>query len=124
MSHLTKVRTILISRPQATSATGASLTLNKNVWCGVHNNQGMNTYTFHQNLRTYFYESHMLHDLVGDFTSSIPVSFLSELWFQHDGAPPHTSILVAAFLERNFSSHWIGPKEQFLGQRGLRARIQ
>lgn len=79
-----------------------------NVWCGIYNDQIVGPYFYDENLTSSFYVNRMLRGLVDDFTSSIPLTSVQAMWFQHDGAPPHASGLARAFLDANFPGRWIG----------------
>jgi hypothetical protein len=39
---------------------------------------------------------------------NIPLIFLVNQWFQHDGAPPHFSRNVQGILNRRYPNRWIG----------------
>jgi hypothetical protein len=39
---------------------------------------------------------------------NIPLSDLNNIWFQHDGAPAHSSYAVRDFLDDRFPQKWIG----------------
>lgn len=38
----------------------------------------------------------------------IPLAIRREMWFQHDGAPPHFSLAVREHLNQSYREHWIG----------------
>lgn len=43
-----------------------------------------------------------------EFGAGLPFSVLKEAWFQHEGAPAHSSSRPVRFLHRNFPEQWIG----------------
>lgn len=51
------------------------------LWLGIYNDHFVCLYFFDNNLTRSVYESHMLQGIVDDFTSSIPVTVLQEMWF-------------------------------------------
>jgi hypothetical protein len=43
-----------------------------------------------------------------DFLADVPLIIRQELHFMHDGAPAHFSLFARRYLNRKFSSQWIG----------------
>ena len=46
---------------------------------------------------------HVLHGLLED----VPLNVRQNMWFQHDGAPPHFTRAVRGHLDRRFRQMWI-----------------
>ena len=38
----------------------------------------------------------------------VPIETRQNMWYQHDGAPPHWSTNVREYLNQTFGNHWIG----------------
>lgn len=75
------------------------------VWCGIINQDLVGPYFFDRNV-----DSEAYLELLGDFV--IPQLILNgynpaEVWYQHDGAPAHRSLVVQDWLNNNFDN-WIG----------------
>jgi len=49
----------------------------------------------------------------------VPLDKRSRMYFQHDGAPPHSSRGVTNFLNYRFPGRWIGRCGPTIGQPGL-----
>ena len=45
-----------------------------------------------------------LHGLLGD----VPLHVRQNMWFQHDSAPPHFSLVIRDHLDQRFGQQWIG----------------
>ena len=64
-----------------------------NVWCGVLGNKLFGPFVFDNNLTENAYEVFLRNDLPG-FLEDIPLMIRSQMYFQHDGAPPHYTYLL------------------------------
>jgi hypothetical protein len=51
---------------------------------------------------------HLLQDKLPLLLENIDLRTLKQMWFLHDGVPPHFSADVRAFLNTNFLEWWIG----------------
>lgn len=49
-----------------------------------------------------------LQDVLPLLLDDVPLHVRQELWFQHDGAPPHFTRDVRGHLNRRFGQRWIG----------------
>ena len=73
------------------------------VWCGVHHSQIVGPYFFEEPTVTGANYLEMLQ------TYAIPqLNRIPHLVFQQDGAPPHWSRAVRAYLDDAFPDNWIG----------------
>ena len=77
-----------------------------NVWCGVLGNRLIGTFVF-DNLTGNAYEAFLTHELPG-LLEDIPLIIRSQMYFQHDGAPPHYTQHVRVFLNESFPNRWLG----------------
>ena len=83
-----------------------------NVWCGVFKNQIVGPYFFRENITSEIYLNFLDTELF-DFFHGLPLDLRNTLWFQHDGAPCHSSARVTEFLNRTFPQRWIGRRSEF-----------
>jgi len=58
------------------------------VWCGVLGNWLIGPFVFHNNLTGNTYKAFLTIELPG-LLEGLPLMIRSEMYFQHDGAPPH-----------------------------------
>jgi len=78
-----------------------------NVWCGVVGNRLIGPFVFDNNLTGNTYEAFLRHELPG-LLDDIPLVIRSQMYFQHDGAPPHYTRRVREFLNESFPNRWLG----------------
>lgn len=78
-----------------------------NVWCGIWKDQLIGPVFYDGSLDGPKYLQ-LLMDVLPDFIEDVPLSLLSALWFQHDGAPPHKPNTVRQFLNNTFGPQIIG----------------
>jgi len=76
------------------------------VWCGVLGNRLIGPFVF-DNLTGNTYEAFLRHELPG-LLEDIPLMIKSQMYFQHDGAPPHYIRRVMEFLNESFPNRWLG----------------
>ncbi|GBN34149.1 hypothetical protein AVEN_79350-1 [Araneus ventricosus] len=50
----------------------------------------------------------LLQDVITDFVENLTLHQLQNLWFQHDGAPPHKISNVKQYLMKTFQNQIIG----------------
>ena len=74
--------------PHETSVTNFQKRFTVTVWCGVHDNKLIGPYVFNSNLTGNSYEVFLRNELPG-LLEDIPLMIRSQMYFQHDGAPPH-----------------------------------
>lgn len=75
-----------------------------NVWCAVYDNNLIGPH---------FFEERLTGEIYRDFLMNVLPNLLGNinqrgLIFQHDGAPPHFSILVRNHLNEVYPNRWIG----------------
>ena len=78
-----------------------------NVWCGVLGNKLIGPYVFDNNLTGNAYEVFLRNELPG-LLEDIPLMIRSQMYFQHDGAPPHYTLHVRDYLNESFLNRWLG----------------
>lgn len=49
-----------------------------------------------------------------DYIDNLPLALRRNLWFQHDGAPPHNGAAVTNYLQNEFGQNWIGNRGPIL----------
>uniref|UniRef100_A0A1B6L5Q6 DUF4817 domain-containing protein n=1 Tax=Graphocephala atropunctata TaxID=36148 RepID=A0A1B6L5Q6_9HEMI len=51
---------------------------------------------------------HFLQNDLWEVMEDVPLRVRDRMWFMHDGAPPHFSIVVRAYLNERFRNKWMG----------------
>lgn len=72
-----------------------------NVWCGLVNDKLIGPYVIEGNLNRDTYHAFLLNQLQ-TLLEEVPLETRVNLWFQHDGAPPHSSRQVVGLLRDEF----------------------
>ena len=91
--------------PQESSVTKFQRRFSVNVWCGLLGNRLIGHFVFDNNLTGNTCEVFLrLPGLLED----IPLMIRSQMYCQHDGAPPHYSQHVREYLHESFPNLWIG----------------
>lgn len=78
-----------------------------NVWAGIKNNRIIGPIIFDGPLTGERYLE-FLQNEIEDGIDNLPLAQQGQLYFQQDGAPPHNSRNVAAYLNNRFGEQWIG----------------
>lgn len=79
-----------------------------NVWCGICDGTVIGPVFLDGTLTAERYLREILQGPVEEFYTSLPLARFAKLWFQHDGAPAHSSGLARAYLDQAFPNQWIG----------------
>ena len=74
------------------------------VWCHWW---PIGLYIFPQHLTGYIYAS-FLQDELPTLLENVPLRTRRQMYYQHDGAPPHFSQVVRQYLNCKFPNRWIG----------------
>jgi len=90
-----------------TSVTNFQRRFTVNVWCGVLGNKLIGPIVFDNNLAGNVYEVFLRNELPG-LLEDIPLMIRSQMYFQHDGAPPHYTLHVRDYLNESFLNRWLG----------------
>ena len=78
-----------------------------NVWCGVIGDQLIGPYIFPQRLTSDIYASFLRDDLPA-LVENVPLQMRRQMYYQHDGVPPHFSQVVRQYLNHKFPNRWVG----------------
>uniref|UniRef100_A0A1E1XN60 Putative transposable element n=1 Tax=Amblyomma sculptum TaxID=1581419 RepID=A0A1E1XN60_AMBSC len=78
------------------------------VWCGLFDGSLIGPVFFDQTLTADRYTNDILRGPVDDFLSDLPLARATNVWFQHDGAPAHSSAKARTWLDAAFPQKWIG----------------
>lgn len=83
-----------------------------NIWCGIICDYLIGPFELTTNLNGPLYLDFLqehLHEVLED----IPLALRQNMWFLHDGAPPHNSVQVRQYLNEQFPHQWIGRGSEF-----------
>ena len=83
--------------PHETRVTNFQRRFSVNVWCGVVDNRLIGPFVFENNLTGNTCEAFLRNELQG-LWEDIPLMVRSQMYFQHDGAPPHYTRHVRDYL--------------------------
>lgn len=78
-----------------------------NVWCGMIDGYIIGPKFYEGTLTGEAYLEFLQGEFPG-FLENVPLNIRANMYFQHDGAPPHNSRIVAAYLNQIFPNKWIG----------------
>lgn len=78
-----------------------------NVWAGILNGRAVGPFFIENNLNANVYEV-MLREQIVPSIREIAGDNMDEIYFQHDGAPPHYGVNVRQYLNEIFPDRWIG----------------
>ena len=78
-----------------------------NVWCGMLGNRLIGPFVFDNNLTENTYEAFLRNELPG-LLEDIPLMIRGQMYFQHDGAPPHYTRHVRDYWNESFPNLWLG----------------
>jgi len=92
--------------PHETRVTNFQRRFSVNVWRGVIGNRLIGPFVF-DNLTGNTYEAFLRNELPG-LLEDIPLMVKSQMYFQHDGAPPHYTRHVTEYLNESFPNRWLG----------------
>ena len=93
--------------PHETHVTNFQRRFTVNVWCGVLGNRFIGPFVFDNNLTGSTYQAFLGNELPG-LLEDIPLMIRSQMYFQHDGAPPHYTRHVRVYLNESFPNRWLG----------------
>lgn len=78
-----------------------------NVWAGMIGSYLLGPYFMPPRLNGEVY-MHFLDQSLPELLEDIPLVIRQRMWFQHDGAPAHSSYEISHHLDTNFPDRWIG----------------
>jgi len=94
--------------PHATVESNFQLRFSVNVWCAVLDDQLIAPPFILEGRLTGEAYLRFLQEELTRLLEDVPLNKRDLLYFQHDGAPPHSSREVRNFLNYRFSGRWIG----------------
>lgn len=78
-----------------------------NVWVGIVGDWLIGPVFLPARLTGEVYRNFLEHTLP-EFLEDVPLATRNEMWFMHDGAPAHFSIVARHFLTTTYGDRWIG----------------
>lgn len=78
-----------------------------NVWAGVIGDRLIGPYVLPQRINGQTYLA-FLQNVLPELLDDVPYGDRLEMWYMHDGAPPHYSISVRDYLNQMYPDRWIG----------------
>jgi hypothetical protein len=78
-----------------------------NVWAGIIGNHLIGPFILEQRLNGALYLQ-FLEENLNILLEEVPLQIRTEMWYMHDGAPPHFDRLVRQHLTNVFGDRWIG----------------
>ena len=101
------VRAWSYDNPHGTSVTKFQRGFSVNVRCGLLGNKLIGPFVLDNNLTGNTYEVFLRNELPG-LLEDMPLMIRSQMYFQHDGAPPHYPRHVREYLNEFFRNSWLG----------------
>lgn len=95
------------NNPHLVRETHHQVRFSANVWAGVIKNKIIGPIFIDGTLTGPRYLE-MLQTTIEDLIEEVPVAYLNNLYYQHDGAPPHYAIHVRNYLNEKYGENWIG----------------
>lgn len=93
--------------PHATSSRAHQQRFSINVWCGIVGDHLIGPHVLPGRLNGLAYRAVLEHDLL-PLLEDVPLNIRRQLWFMHDGAPAHFSLVARTYLDIAFPNRWIG----------------
>lgn len=78
-----------------------------NVWLGIVGEYLIGPVFLPARLTGEVYRN-FLEETLPDFLDDVPLATRIAMWFMHDGAPPHFSLVARHFLTATYGDRWIG----------------
>ncbi|GBL88968.1 hypothetical protein AVEN_255138-1 [Araneus ventricosus] len=107
MFNRQNVHTCLLENPRYAVEVRHQLRWSINVWFGIFNDRLIGPVFYEVTLTGQRYLE-LLQDVITDFVENLPLRQLRNVWFQHDGAPPHKISNVKQYLMETFQNQVIG----------------
>jgi len=95
------------ANPHTTVESNFQLCFIVNVWCAVLDDQLIGPFILEGHLTEEAYLRFLQEELLR-LLKDVPLNKRDRMYFQHDGAPPHSSREVRNFLNSRFPGRWIG----------------
>lgn len=96
-----------LNNPYAIRENSHQIRFSVNVWAGIINECLIGPIFIEGNLtgRSYL---EMLQTVISDLLDEVPLAYLHNLYYQHDGCPAHFERAVRGHLDNVFGDRWIG----------------
>lgn len=78
-----------------------------NVWAGIIGDFLIGPFVLPGRLNGQNYRNFLENDLP-NMLEDVPLNFRARIWFMHDGAPAHFSLIAREFLNEAYPGRWIG----------------
>ncbi len=93
--------------PHAAVQTKSLHRFTVHVWCGILGNSLIGLHFFHGTLNAQRY-LHFLQEILPELLQEVPLALRRNMYFMHDGAPPHFCAQVRGILDTIYKRRWIG----------------
>lgn len=95
--------------PHEVIQSGNQRRFSLNVWAGIVGNSLLGPVFLPPRLNGHLYHRFLVYTL-RNLLDDVPVNIRQNMWYMHDGAPPHFAIIVRNLLSRQdyFGRRWIG----------------
>jgi hypothetical protein len=77
------------------------------LWAGILGDKLNGPYVLLQRLTGHSYLNFIVSTLL-ELLEDVPLRGRAQMWFMHDGAPPHFTITVREHLHNTYPEQWIG----------------
>ena len=78
-----------------------------NIWVGIMGERLVGPFILPDRLNGNLYLQ-FLRNEIEDFRDNLPLNLYQNMWFMHDGAPPHFERHVVNYLNVEYNNQWIG----------------
>lgn len=93
--------------PHEITVRGYQHRFSVNIWAGILGDRVIGPYVLPNRLNSPTYVS-FIRDILPELLEDVPLEIRDNIWFQHDGAPPHFGNVVRDFLDVTYRQQWIG----------------
>lgn len=96
-----------VVNPHATRSHNHQYRFSVNIWAGIIGDMLIGPYVMPGRLNGVSYAI-FLEEVLPTLLVDVPATTRLNMWFQHDGAPPHFALNVRDFLDLTYPNRWIG----------------
>lgn len=96
-----------MANPHVLRYTHSQVKFSINCWAGIVGDCVIGPHFLPQRLNGVTYRNLLEHELP-ILMENVPLDIRRNLWFMHDGAPPHRGQVVTEYLNEHFPRRWIG----------------
>ncbi|XP_017885361.1 histone-lysine N-methyltransferase SETMAR-like [Ceratina calcarata] len=96
-----------IENPHAVVERHSQRQFSCNVWAGIVNETLIGPVILPNRLTGQYYLDFLQNELP-ELLADVPLSTRRDMWYMHDGAPPHSTTAVTNHLNSTFGEKWIG----------------